>query len=57
MAKYQVTIKRIETYVIDSVEADSESEAINKADEMLDSEESKAAHHFDSDGECSGVEL
>jgi hypothetical protein len=57
MPKYKVTIKRIETYVIDSVDAESESEAINKADSMLDNDEGKSAYYFGSDGECSWVKL
>ena len=54
--KYEVTIKQIEQYIIDEVEAASEDEAIKKAWEMM-GEKGKEHFHDDSDSESEAYEL
>ena len=56
MPKYEVTLKEIEIYVI-TIEACDHDEAIRKAWDMLDSEESKQNYHHDSDCEDEFYEL
>ena len=56
MPTYEVILKDIEIYEM-QVEADSESEAYDKAFELIDTEEGKAEYHSDSDGECEAIEI
>lgn len=55
MANWEVTLKEIEVYFV-RVEAESESEAIEKAMDAIEGAEGKAIHHDDSDGEVDAVE-
>lgn len=56
MPKYEVTIKKIEIYTME-VEADSEDDAIEKGDEMVETKQGEQKHHHDSDAECSAFEI
>lgn len=51
MAKFEVEVRLIESYYFAEIEADSESEAGEKADKILETEMGKAKYHHDSDGE------
>ena len=51
MPKYDVTLKEIEIYRVEGVEADSEFEAYEKALEKIESDQGKQEHHEESDGE------
>jgi len=53
--KYEVTAKLIEIYKVD-VEADSEEEAIEIAEAMLEGQ-SRHKHHWDSDAEFTAYEV
>lgn len=53
--KYNVTIKQIEIYHIDNVEAGSEDAAMDKAEELMESKE-KDNYHHDSDREITAYE-
>lgn len=53
--KYEVTARLIEIYKVD-VEADSEEEAIELADSMLEGD-AKYKHHWDSDAEFTAYEV
>lgn len=53
--KYEVTARLIEVYCVE-VEADSETEAIKRADEILDSPY-KHQYHEDSDAEFTAYEV
>lgn len=56
MPKYEVTIKQIEIYVFEEVEADSEDAALEKCYEIMDTDE-KNKYHSDSDSDGSAYEL
>ena len=54
--KYEVRLVEKEIYVIDDIEADTASDAIDKAYELISTEEGKAMHHSDSDGDYDVIE-
>jgi hypothetical protein len=56
MPKYEVKLKDIEIYVI-KVRADDKDNAIDKAWEMICTEDGKSEHHYDSDGEGDATEI
>lgn len=56
MAKWEVTIEETEKYTI-TVEADSESEAIELGQDAIETELGKAIHHDDSDGDINAFEI
>ena len=57
MAKFEVTVKEIEIYVFDEIEADNEMEAREKSYELLNTKGIKEDHHNDSDGEIIAIEI
>lgn len=57
MPIYEVTIKEIEIYVIDEIEANSEDEAKEMAWELITDDEGKQKYHNDSDGKSEALEL
>jgi len=54
--KYEVKVKKIEKYLVE-VEANSECEAMDKADDILDDETKKDQYHDDSECESEAFEL
>ncbi len=57
MPKFEVTIKTTEVYILPSVDADSEGEAISKALDVLDEPGNKGAYHSDTEGSEEAHEL
>ncbi|MCP4493286.1 MAG: hypothetical protein GY820_39180 [Gammaproteobacteria bacterium] len=55
MPKYDVEIKEIDIYIIEGVDATDESDAIDEAWELLESE-GKDKYYYDSDGESEAIE-
>tara|TARA_R110002096_G_scaffold100226_1_gene222142 strand:- start:353 stop:523 length:171 start_codon:yes stop_codon:yes gene_type:complete len=55
MSNWNVTLKEIEIYCV-GVEAETESEAIEKAFALIETDEGKATHHDNSDGEAEAYE-
>ncbi len=55
MPKFEVTVKQIEIYNFE-FEAEDEESAIEKADEIMGTDE-KYKYHNDSDGECTAYEI
>lgn len=57
MARYEITVEEIERYTL-ILEADSEADACEKAEEILETEESaKPRYHNESDGRSRAVVL
>lgn len=55
--KFEVEVKAIEIYRFPEIEADSETEALEKAWDLLATEENRYKYHDNSDDECEVVEL
>lgn len=56
MSKWEVKITESEIYVV-TVDADTEDEAHELALDAIESDEGKASHHNDSDGNIEAYEL
>lgn len=56
MPKYDVTMREIEIYIVEDVEADDESEAYEVAQLLIGTEEGKQKYHSDSDAEYTAYE-
>lgn len=57
MPKYEIKLIEKEIYRFDSIEAETEEEAIDKAIELISTEEGKNDHHHDSDGDFEVYEI
>lgn len=57
MPKFEVTLREIEIYFIEEIDADSEEDAVEKAYELISDEKGRQTYHDDSDSEPEACEV